>query len=526
MTRTRRCRHLALESLEARDTPAGVVDVTFLGGSLTLVGDETANGIAFGRDAGASVRLVISATDGNTTFRLNGLTPQASVTLPAAVTGDITIRAGAGNDSVLFRDVSVPGSLRIFGGEGDNTLTVRDSLNVGQNLTVINGSGYDQMSILASAGGQQSQGRLDVGGKATINNQAGGSAFVCEAGARLKASSLSWTNGEGFDRTDLLGEIVATGGLSIRNGPGGSLLQGGFSTDIKVDGGLSVTSGTGIDTITLVDAYRIKAGSISIRQGPDRSETTLAGSREFHVGGNLAVVGGPAFDRVQVGTSSMPTVVDGNVQINLGAGGSDVNLYGSTVTVNGGIGVRAGTGQDAVTISSDAAGPVGKSVAVSLGSGDNQSVYVAGLTIAGSLRVGTAALPTAGPGDVVNVIAVTVGLRSTITTGAASDQVGLSDCVFTGSILVSTGAGQDLVGINATGIPGTIQFNAPVTVLTGDGDDSIVVGYYLPWYGPWAWAEFADTATFNGGRGTGDHITLEPGNTFNGPQPVLTGFES
>src|SRR5262245_39722041 len=123
MTRRALRTRLALESLETRETPAGVVDVTFLGGSLTLVGDEAANGIGIGLDAMGGPRLEIGATDGTTMFRLNGLTPQASVTLPVVVTGDVTIRTGAGNDTVALRGVNVPGSLRILGGEGDNTLT-------------------------------------------------------------------------------------------------------------------------------------------------------------------------------------------------------------------------------------------------------------------------------------------------------------------------------------------------------------------------------------------------------------------
>src|SRR5262245_18896431 len=63
---------LALEPLEARATPAGVVDVTFAHGSVTLVGDDASNGIGISPDMGIGP-VVIGATDGDTTFRLNGL---------------------------------------------------------------------------------------------------------------------------------------------------------------------------------------------------------------------------------------------------------------------------------------------------------------------------------------------------------------------------------------------------------------------------------------------------------------------
>jgi hypothetical protein len=521
MTHTRLRPRLAVEPLEARETPAGIVNVTFAHGLLTLVGDESANGIGIGREASGGPRLEISATDGNTIFRLNGAAPLAEVTLPAPVTGDMTIRMGDGNDSVVFRNVSVPGSLRIFGGDGDNAITVRDSLDVGKNLSVTNGSGYDQMSITGSVGGQ-SQGVLDAGGAVTIKNQTGGSAFVGEAGTRLRLGSLSLNSGEGFDRTDLLGEVKVTGNLSIRNGPGGSLLQGGVNTTISVGSAMSITSGVGIDTITLGDAYRIKASSISIRQGLDRSETTLAGATELSVDRNLAVGGGPGFDRVQVGGLSTPTTVGGNVQFNLGTGGSDIGLYGSTLTVKGSIGVRAGAGQDTVNMASGAAGPVGKGVAISLGSGENQTAYITGLSITGGLRVSTAG----SVADGVSLLAVQVGQQTVIATGEGNDQVMVGYCTFGGPFLLSTGSGNDSIGIEANPISGFVShFNGPVSVRTGAGDDSVTVGYVISWLGIAVWAEFADVSHWDGGAGTADQITILDVNRFNGPQPVITGFE-
>src|SRR4029453_11888394 len=61
---------LALEPLEARETPAGVVDVTFARGSVTLIGDAEGNYI--GVSTNPDKQVVIGDATHGTSFRLNG----------------------------------------------------------------------------------------------------------------------------------------------------------------------------------------------------------------------------------------------------------------------------------------------------------------------------------------------------------------------------------------------------------------------------------------------------------------------
>src|SRR5262245_4651040 len=190
-----------LESLETRETPAGIVNVTFASGSVTIMGDNANNGIAITPQSGGPL-LTISATDGDTTFRLNGAPSVAEVTLPSAITGNMIIRAGEGNDSLTLRDVKVPGSLAVFGGNGNNSILFRDTLDVGKNLSVINGSGYDQITIEVGGPGQ-----FTVDGIMTVRNQSGGSAFLSKLGTVLKIGHLFLLNGDGFDQTEILCQV-------------------------------------------------------------------------------------------------------------------------------------------------------------------------------------------------------------------------------------------------------------------------------------------------------------------------------
>ena len=85
MTRTTYRARLNLDPLEARHTPAGVVDVTFADGSLTLVGDAADNRVTLAKDFEGGV--VVGDVVKSTKFRLNGAAPEEYVSLPADITG-------------------------------------------------------------------------------------------------------------------------------------------------------------------------------------------------------------------------------------------------------------------------------------------------------------------------------------------------------------------------------------------------------------------------------------------------------
>jgi hypothetical protein len=519
MTRTAPRRHLAVEPLERRDTPAGVVDITFADGSVTLIGDAESNNVTIWSNP--LPQVVIESMD-STEFHLNGVLMPAPVVLPGEITGGITIRMGDGNDTLALGDLYVPGSMRIFGGAGDETITVDGQLRVDHDLSVTNGPGTHQMQI---------RGWVEVRGNMSINNQVGHSLLAGVWGSRIEAGSLSVTNGDGYDRMVLFSEVEVRGNFTIRNGPGGSLLDDDVATTITVDGTWSIVSGAGDDTIALESATSIRAVNIAIRPGPGASTATLTPSSDLRVDRNLVVAGGSDWDLVQIGSPFGVAEVGGNVLVNVGGNAkkanyrSTVEVLGSTLTVTGGITVRAGDGQDTVRIQSGRPGSVGGGVAVLLGPGDLHGVMIQGITIAGSLRVGTA---NNGPGsrtDSVDLLGITVGLQTVITTGAGDDWLQVGGCSFGGPVLMSTGAGDDSIKIESGTNSGVTRFTGTVTVATGAGDDTVAVGRFDPVTGSTGSADFAAANYWIGGPGAADRITIESVNTFDGPQPVLTGFE-
>jgi hypothetical protein len=518
MTRNAHHTRLALQSLEARDTPAGVVDVTFAEGSVTVVGDAAGNTVTLGSNANGQV--IIDTTD-DTTFRLNGVGAPTPILLPGSITGGLTIRLGDGNDSLTVGDVNVAGSMRVNGGDGDETFAVDGRLSVGRDLSVTNGSGTHQVQI---------RGQVEVRGSMSINNQIGHSLLAGVWGSRIEAGSLSVTNGDGYDRMPLFGDLEVHGNFNIRNGPGGSLLDDDVNTTIMVGGTWSVVSGDRDDTIALESAKDIRAVNISIRPGPGASTTTLTPTH-LTVGRNLTVAGGTDWDLIQLGSEFGIAEVGGNVLVNVGGNAkkadtrSTVDLLGSTLKVTGSVTVRAGDGQDVVRIASGRPGSVGGGVAVNLGAGDLHGVTVQGMTIDGGLRIGAPNNSPASMSDRIDLLGVTVRLQTVITTGAGSDWLLVSGCTFGGPVLVSTGAGNDWIGIESGPGSGVTRFNGALTVATGDEDDTVLVGHFDPVSNSTGTVEFAAATRWNGGPGTVDHISIDAVNQFAGPQPVVVGFE-
>lgn len=502
-----------LEPLEARETPAGIVDVTYARGSVTMVGDAENNMVDVRTNPDGSVW--ISDPDG-TKFRLNGASPDVEVKLPGAITGGMTIHLRDGIDGVTVTNSHVPGSALINGGDGDISILLIGT-TIDHNLTVVNGSGYDRL---------QFSGAVQVGGNITVNNHDGGSTLTIEGQATLSARNLSVTNGTGDDSTYIYGVVKTTGNFSIRNGDGESSLTDSVTTGISIGGTLSVRSGDGTDKVYLENATNFHAGNISIRHGAGTSDSLIMPRGELEVERNISFVGGGDYDRIQFGSSSIPVDVGGSIQINMGKGESIFVVLTSKLNVGGNIGVRGRDGKDTVDLSSAQQGTVGGGVAVSLGSGENQSVQLTGLSIAGGLRIRTTN-NTPSSSDAVDLWGIQVGRGTTVRTGAANDRLLVSYCTFLGPFSVSTGAGNDSVGIEAGIYPnGHSTFKGIVTVRTGDGDDSVVVGKFNPPAGFTATAEFAAASFWNGGLGQGDDIDIDSANTFSGPPPVKTGFEN
>src|SRR5262249_31126109 len=147
MLRTRHSIRPSLENLESRETPAGTVTATFAAGRVTVTGDAADNTLLV--TLGFDDRLTISGDGSGTAIRLNGGPALDEVTLPAPITGAVTISLGDGKDQVTIDTVDLPGSLTINGGNGaiggadGNTINLQGGVLVGGNLTITNLVGAD-----------------------------------------------------------------------------------------------------------------------------------------------------------------------------------------------------------------------------------------------------------------------------------------------------------------------------------------------------------------------------------------------
>ena len=156
MTRTalvRRTR-LNLQSLEGRETPAGVVNASLAGGVLTLTGDDFDNGLQLQQTAAG---IEVTGTNGTI---VNGGPVFAGVTALNAVLAD-------GNDDLrltLTTNLVLTGTATFNLGDGDNTLQLLTIGRIGlAGLSVVAGDGKDTITVAGGFGqGSQITGNASV----------------------------------------------------------------------------------------------------------------------------------------------------------------------------------------------------------------------------------------------------------------------------------------------------------------------------------------------------------------------------
>lgn len=407
-------------------------------------------------------QIYIEDQSQETRFRLNGGDPEFAVRLPAAVTGGITVRLGEGNGQIDLSGMELSRPLRIFGGDGDNTIVLGYGLNVHGHASIVNGTG--------------------------------------------------------LDRTFVLDRLTVDGNLTINNGSGGSEIGGDSTADIEVAGALAVTNGVGNNVVGMDAAWALSAGRISIRHGAGTSATYLAPVTGLAVGGDVVVATGSGNDTVLVGSNAYPTRIAGNVLVGTGTGGGNTSVRGNPLQVRGRIGVTAAGSTLAFIQQPFGLAEVGGGVSVSLGSGG--FAQLRGLSMAGNLRVtgaaylevrrvavaGSTVLTTGAGNDGVIVSDSAFTGPFALSTGAGNDEV----------MIQTEPSGQTAIS----------RFDGSVSVATGAGDDTVRVGAYDPWTGtPMAWGVFGGRTRWDGGAGIGDRLFLESFNQFNDPARLTIGFE-
>ena len=273
----------SLEILEARDNPAGTVTATFAGGRLTLTGDAANNVVRMNRaDDG---RLILTNNGSDTLIRLN-----------KDAAGEVTLRRrsavgdhqpGDGADLLFIDGVTLPGSLSIGGGNGqafgpEGNYVYLQNVHIGGNLGITNLAGADSTTLW---------GTVTVLGGLTVRNGIGGSNVLGDQTTNLRVgAAFSVAGGAGFDKVDLFGAAgVAVGGLAFDSGSDGdgSYYRVHPFGDLTVTGGVQVTNGAGEDRNQLGGQNMTIRGAVVIR-------TATAAANNLLTQGGMSLASSPS----------------------------------------------------------------------------------------------------------------------------------------------------------------------------------------------------------------------------------------
>ncbi len=490
-----------IELLESRIAPAGIVEVLVKNGALSLKtlatgdGDEnlaitsTGPGL-FTIDPDAATTLRVNGTDlaagdattvmgitkgvtvalgkGNDTLDLSGdVAGKLTVDLgdgndtmivrPGNYTGDVTIKGGAGNDSVS----SAPntgafffgGKLTATLGEGNNTFNFTTTTTVGGNLSVTSGAGNDTLQI----NGPHS---FTVGGNFTFASGKGEDTLAVNigdtlaVGKNLTFSSLGGAGDVSQVITSQRGPTVG-GKVAFTASSGGQLTQSitASALGIKIAGAVSFT-GTAKDSLNQTisaNAAELVIGGKTSFKGTCLSVTQLVDGNTIALGGAVSLTasapktlpviipseGGPerAFIENAQQTISTDPLVDSS--------GSSIK---GPVTIAGGETVAikvVGEIRGAVTILPR---PTFADPVVTLGL-DNATHTTRFL---GPVKVTSAATST----DTLNLFGSTFAGTVNFTGGKGSTKLDVRDSVFLKAVTFSGGAGADTVAWETTSIAG------------------------------------------------------------------------
>lgn len=398
----------AVERLEPRALLAGVVNVTFASGTLTITGvdDLTPAGFAGGLND-QSVSLVGSAAGLVTVSGLAGTTVNNGGTF-AGVTA-IKLDMKLGNDSVQLQSVFIFGSLTYLGGDGDNRITFNAGTQSFSSISVTNGEGLDRFEIIGSD--------LAVSGAVTISNGDGDDIETLGSLATddVYFGSLKITSGDGAGQITSLGNSLAViGTTQIITGDGTSELT--LTPAILTLGStLSMTNGSDFNTVEIGKAGASNnAAGITLQNGNGGSHTTLRGTYL----GAITITNSAGKDELDLESLT----VTGNVTVSNGTGGSDSDFKGA-IAVTGSLSITNTSGNDKVGINSTGWTSLNVTGALSIANGNGASVVTLAPTT--TARVGGALSLTNGIGDTQLALQATTSFTvvgtTTITNGEGDD---------------------------------------------------------------------------------------------------------
>jgi len=527
----------ALESLEPRLAPAGVITLSTAGGVLTATGDIADNQMEIS-SSGPGTWEIQDHTGGGTLFSLNGAPAAAQVTLFATqsikatlnggndvikfeniqVNGSVTVLGNDGDDSVLFNNILVNGLTTVDTGNGIDTITSGGVFNnlvtfktgkgfdtvslgdsfLGRGLTADLGTETNSFSIMAA--NFQSYGSISVvAAGSAVDDQtfsvettngfvSGGLSFKTSAGntnltlgGQNAADSLSVTGNvtvqtaAGVDTFTLQQDLLVGGALSIAAGDGMNTVESADLADYRF-GSFSYTGGKGADTVELRGGHGVIGGAVNYNGGAGTSRLTISTTTSLRIGGALNYTGGVDNDTLTI--SGAASVVSGALTFKGGDGDNTMDMAMISGSL-GSVSYTGGKGSDALFVG-DATNltsviTVHGNVASNMGAGFGR-LEIRDLLAYGGISHTTA---NATGFEFVNIYDSTVLGTSTLKMDGNSEAtITVNDSTFQSALSISTGGGADRVNFDTDDQETAITsiFNTTVKINLGAGDDFFNAG--------------------------------------------------
>jgi hypothetical protein len=398
-----KCRPLGLETLEDRALPAA--SLFFSAGGLTVRGDNTPNNLVMTQTGAGDLQVSVNGANLGT----------------FAVTGNLTVLMGNGNDTVALATAAGPGlagNLSVSTGNGNDSIDLGGAF--AGNVMLAAGLGND--SVTATGGD------VTVGGSLTSSDAAGVNTFNLSGSNATIGSNLILSGVGTFSMGG--GNTLNVGGTALISAaqtaatPLTVLFDGTAAT---VGQGLQITGGA-LDDVVSVTSMLSVGGSMGLRLGAGNNTFVLTpAAGGFGAGGGLSYIGANGVDVVVLGSDSL---VSGNTSISLGDG---INTFVDTATslYAGDLSVTGGNSTNTVVMTGIVAG----NFAVTVGNGAGNTTVFTG-SAGGLLRYrsgsGTLGVLTLAP-------AVAAALTVDVTFGPGDSTFTLGPNVTLGGVVRGTG---------------------------------------------------------------------------------------
>lgn len=459
-------RRLSVESLERRLLLAGDVTASVKGGWLVVTGDDLGNQVQI-EDLGGGTYDVVGLED--TTIIGAG---------PFAGPKGIKVDLKGGDDTLVMSGdpvFGVPGDLSIKMGDGDDTVLLENAEIAGK-TTVDLGKGAGDVTIFAVDFGK------DVAVKS--GDAPGVEDPWVEIGIELAnvTGNLSVTTGKTNDDIWLDG-VAVTKNVTIKTGDGEDYAGvAGWSEDMEEwDAPSFLHGGEGEDEVGVAEAEvpSLIEGKLSIDIGKGGGwlwlgESTVKGDVTFKAGD------APVWeDDWSNGVDVWDATVEGKLTVSLGKG--DAGVWFGQAVVNKDVKITTNNGHDVINfapefpdeeIAGEGEGVAnnffGGKVTVNSGTGFDE-VVMASSEVLGALSINT------GDGeDAVALWQVMAGSTVSVKTGNHSDLIGIAELQAAGNTTVDSGnAGA---GFSDEVLLTNSDFDQNLSVKTGNGDDLVGIG--------------------------------------------------